>query len=121
MKAQVIFVQPNLDVGAEQREERNAEVNFLAPMLNLDGVEGTSYSASAEVVFAKAYKGEKGDTGGGATFTAESVLDFPTIGEVDTIYIAKSENASYRWNDADLHYYCIGRDYNEIELIDGTI
>ena len=46
-------------------------------------------------------------------------FDFPTLGDVNTLYIAKSENAAFRWNDTDLHYYCVGRDYTEIELISG--
>lgn len=51
--------------------------------------------------------------------TFNTYLDFPKIGKVNVIYIDVADNASYRWNDADLNYYCIGRDYTEIDLING--
>ena len=35
-------------------------------------------------------------------------------------YIDKGENRVYRWDDANLKYYTVGSDYNEIEIIDGT-
>lgn len=52
-------------------------------------------------------------------FQYETKFDFPTLGDANALYVAKSENAAYRWNDTDLHYYCVGRDYTEIELING--
>ena len=47
-----------------------------------------------------------------------SFLQFPTIGKPQTIYIDKSNNKSYRWDDTDLKYYRLD-DYTEIELING--
>lgn len=47
-----------------------------------------------------------------------SSLQFPTIGKSQTIYIDKTSNKSYRWDDADLKYYRLD-DYTEIELING--
>lgn len=52
-------------------------------------------------------------------FQYESKLNFPNVGDVNSLYIATSENAAYRWNENDLFYYCIGRDWQEIELING--
>lgn len=49
----------------------------------------------------------------------ESKLEFPSIGSEHLIYIDISENATYRWDNANLKYVCIGRDYNEIEIISG--
>lgn len=46
-------------------------------------------------------------------------LNFPTIGKSNTIYVAKDENATFRWDDANMKYYCTGRDYEAIEIIDG--
>ena len=43
--------------------------------------------------------------------------EFPAIGESDKLYIATDENASYRYDENDRAYYCIGRDYNDIESI----
>ena len=49
----------------------------------------------------------------------ESKLNFPNVGSENLIYIDITENASYRWNKQETRYVCIGRDYNEIEVISG--
>ena len=54
-----------------------------------------------------------------SVFQFNSKFDFPTLGAVNALYIAADENAGYRWNNADLHYYCIGRDWQEITIING--
>ena len=50
--------------------------------------------------------------------TRDSYLNFPSIGSESVIYVDKTANKSYRWDDNDLKYYVIGSDYNDIELID---
>lgn len=63
--------------------------------------------------------------GGPVVGSGESVqqyatyLNFPKLGKLDVVYIDKGANAIYRWNDTDLKYYCVGRDYTEIDLISG--
>lgn len=54
-----------------------------------------------------------------SVFQFNTKFDFPTLGTVNALYIATSENAAYRWNETDLHYYCIGRDYLELKIISG--
>lgn len=44
---------------------------------------------------------------------------FPNIGNASKIYVATAENKTYRWSDDDLKYYCIGSDYNDINIING--
>ncbi len=51
--------------------------------------------------------------------TKDSYLEFPTVGKVDALYVDAAENSIYRWDDTNLKYYCIGRDYKEIEVIRG--
>jgi len=51
--------------------------------------------------------------------TKDSYLEFPTVGKVDALYVDAAENSIYRWDDTNLKYYCIGRDYKEIEVIKG--
>ena len=51
--------------------------------------------------------------------TKDSYLEFPTVGKVDALYVDSTENSIYRWDDTNLKYYCIGRDYKEIEVING--
>lgn len=48
-----------------------------------------------------------------------SSLQFPTIGKEGKIYIDTQNNKSYRWDDTNIKYYCIGNDYNEINIING--
>ena len=55
----------------------------------------------------------------GEIFNGKDIFSFPNRGNVYTLYVATEENASYRWDEANSKYFCIGRDYNEIETIDG--
>lgn len=54
-----------------------------------------------------------------SVFTANSIYDFPAIGDDTKIYISTLANKSYRWDNADLKYYCVGSDYNDINTING--
>lgn len=44
-------------------------------------------------------------------------LQFPTIGKEKTIYIDTNKNKTYRWDDENLKYYCIGSNYDDMDLI----
>lgn len=46
-------------------------------------------------------------------------LDLPTVGNSQNIYFVIDENAVYRWDEEKLLYFCVGRDYEEISLING--
>lgn len=48
-----------------------------------------------------------------------TIYDLPNRGEEDRLYVVLEENASYRWCEEDLKYYCVGRDYTEINTISG--
>ena len=50
----------------------------------------------------------------------EIFSDLPVSGKEGVIYIVKSENKTYRWDDNNIKYYCIGSNYNDIEVIDAT-
>lgn len=43
----------------------------------------------------------------------------PTIGEENIVYRVIDENAEYRWDNNSKQYYCVGRDYKEIQIIHG--
>ena len=43
--------------------------------------------------------------------------EFPSIGKPNMIYVATDEKASYIFDTTQNIYYCIGRDYNEIDSI----
>lgn len=48
----------------------------------------------------------------------DSSLLFPTVGKINTIYIDKASNKSYRWDDNNTKYYALS-DYENIEIING--
>lgn len=49
----------------------------------------------------------------------KSRADLPNIGSVGIVYIIEDENAAYRWDLDQLKYYSIGRNYEEIQVING--
>lgn len=49
-----------------------------------------------------------------------SSLQFPTVGNVNTIYIDKSADKTYRWDNDTLKYYPLN-DYENIKIIDGCV
>lgn len=53
--------------------------------------------------------------------TARTMTDFPKIGNVLCIYIDKENNRSYRQDDDDTKYYCIGSDWQDINIISGGV
>ena len=46
-------------------------------------------------------------------------FEFPSIGKVDMLYIALDEKAVYIFDDEQNVYHCVGRNYEEIEIIQG--
>lgn len=44
--------------------------------------------------------------------------EFPNIGNKDVVYCDETANALYRWDSTEGKYYCVGRDYEEIKIID---
>lgn len=53
-------------------------------------------------------------------FEYDSSLLFPTTGKSKCLYVDKSADKIYRWNDTDLKYYSLN-DYEKIKTIDGCI
>lgn len=51
--------------------------------------------------------------------TASAMTSFPKIGNVLCIYIDKETNRSYRWDDENTKYYCIGSNQQDITIING--
>lgn len=43
----------------------------------------------------------------------------PRVGEENVVYRVIDENAEYRWDKVSQQYYCVGRDYKEIQIIHG--
>jgi hypothetical protein len=52
----------------------------------------------------------------------DTIYDLPNRGASTTLYMIQSENACYRWDESGSKYFCIGRDYQEIEnILGGTL
>lgn len=51
--------------------------------------------------------------------TADTISGFPSIGNEACVYISKSENRAYRWDDTNVKYYCVGSDWRDIQMIMG--
>lgn len=49
----------------------------------------------------------------------QSKLNFPNVGSSNLIYVDVEDNASYRWDADTLAYICVGRDFEQIEVITG--
>lgn len=52
----------------------------------------------------------------------ETHLEFPVVPEEEwraDFFVATKENEIYRWDDTDKKYFCIGSDYNSIQIING--
>ena len=50
---------------------------------------------------------------------ATTVFEFPNIGKEHCLYVDTTANKTYRWNNDDLKYYCVGSDYEAIEIVNG--
>ena len=49
----------------------------------------------------------------------ETKYSFPNRGENEHLYIAEAENAIYQWLEDSLIYVCVGKDYEEVSIING--
>lgn len=47
--------------------------------------------------------------------------EFPAVGNENSLYIAASDNAVYRFDSEKLIYVCIGNDSSQIEIIQGCL
>ena len=59
------------------------------------------------------------DSGGDAILQFDTYGLFPNNGKSNILYIDKSENTSYRWDQEHLKYYIVGNNYNNIKTIQG--
>ena len=48
-----------------------------------------------------------------------SIYNFPNVGTEGVIYVSTSDNSIYRWDNDNIKYYCVGRDWTQIKKIDG--
>ena len=63
--------------------------------------------------------GQIGKAQGVRELVFKNRFEFPNIGKTDMLYIALDEKAVYIFDGEQNVYHCIGRDYREIEIIQG--
>lgn len=49
----------------------------------------------------------------------DSKYEFPNVGDSHILYVDQSENKVYRWDNSALKYFCVGADYNDVDIIYG--
>lgn len=59
------------------------------------------------------------ESGTDAVTQVQTRYELPNRGKSGKVYFVKDENATYRWDEENLKYFCVGRDYREIEYING--
>ena len=95
--------------------------------LLLDAANYTSYSSwykiadirDIDALNARIDNLQPGGGGESGVTTVSSKTNLPNVGAVNHIYIVEDENAVYRWDESNIKYFCIGRDYDEIKIING--
>ena len=63
--------------------------------------------------------GQIGKAQGVRELVFKNRFEFPNIGKTDMLYIALDEKAVYIFDEELNVYHCVGRDYREIEIIQG--
>ena len=58
-------------------------------------------------------------TGASQIHKYETMHAFPNRGQNEHLYIAEAENAIYQWLEDSLIYVCVGKNYEEITVING--
>lgn len=87
----------------------------VSPSINLNPQVG--FESQAEKLLDETKK--LVDELGQQVLQANTFLEFPNIGDARFLYVDKEKNKTYRWNSDDLKYYCIGSDYEAIQIVDG--
>lgn len=97
-----ILTQLKDSIGDHNISESVTNVEAVDNVINVTKANGQTFSST--VVTIKQYA---------------SLSGFPSVGSNNIAYIDKSTNKTYRWDDNDLKYYCIGSDYGAIQIING--
>lgn len=97
-------------------------IGFSSTITGAVGYDGKSaYQAAKEGGYSGTERDFVNDLGGvGKSMSLESIYNLPLIGKGRMIYIIEDEGASYIWSYNLLRYLCIGRDFHQIDIINGN-
>ena len=85
----------------------------------ISGIISASAKISGNVSGSGTIGGQIGKAQGVRELVFKNRFEFPNIGKADMLYIALDEKAVYIF-DGELNvYHCVGRNYEEIEIIQG--
>ena len=88
-------------------------------MVLISGIVSASAKISGNVSGSGTIGGQIGKAQGVRELVFKNRFEFPNIGKTDMLYIALDEKAVYIF-DGELNvYHCVGRNYEEIEMIQG--
>ena len=85
----------------------------------ISGIVSASAKISGNVSGSGTIGGQIGKAQGVRELVFKNRFEFPNIGKTDMLYIALDEKAVYIFDEELNVYHCVGRDYREIEIIQG--
>ncbi len=90
--------------------------------LYIAGGRGRDGKSAYEVAVANGFEGTEEEwltSLKASSISYGSIYEFPNIGEDGVLYIDTGKNRIYRWDAADKKYFCVGADWQEINIVDG--
>lgn len=109
----------NSDINWTDSKENKFEYNLHIG--GKDGKDGRDGKSAYEIAVENGFIGTEQEwlDSNKGVFELDSIYEFPNIGKSGVVYIDRSEDSIYRWDDKGKKYYCVGRDYKQIKCIDG--
>lgn len=94
-------------------EEIAKKQDLLESGTNIKTINGESILGSGNIEIA-------GGGGDASVVQVATKSELPNVGgNIHTVYFVKDENATYRFDADNLVYICVGRDYDNIKIING--
>ena len=88
-------------------------------MVLISGIISAGAKISGAVSGSGTIGGQIGKAQGVRELVFKNRFEFPNIGKADMLYIALDEKAVYIFDGEQNVYHCVGRNYEEIEIIQG--
>ena len=88
-------------------------------MVLISGIISAGAKISGNVSGSGTIGGQIGKAQGVRELVFKNRFEFPNIGKADMLYIALDEKAVYIFDGEKNIYRCVGRNYEEIEMIQG--
>lgn len=88
-------------------------------MVLVSGIISAGAKISGNVNGSGTIGGQIGKAQGVRELMFKNRFEFPNIGKADMLYIALDEKAVYIFDGEKNVYICVGRNYEEIEMIQG--